>query len=100
MDGIGEVEDLRRDQDFHWLAVSLPPALAPYVIHKGSIAIDGISLTVAALAPARFDIMVVPFTMAHTNLAAIQPGDRVNIECDMVGKYVVKAAETMLKAKV
>ena len=93
VDAIGHVEELRADADFHWLTVSFPSALAPLIVHKGSIAVDGISLTVAGLAADRFDIMVVPFTMQHTNLGRITIRDRVNLECDMVGKYVVRAAE-------
>jgi|SRR5581483_9724135 len=93
VDGIGYVEDLREDADFHWLTVSFPTALAPFIVHKGSIAIDGISLTVAGLGADRIDIMVIPYTLAHTNLGRIEVRDKVNIECDMVGKYVVRAAE-------
>ena len=93
VDAVGEVQEMRREQDFHWLGVRYPDALAPLIVPKGSIAVDGISLTVAALQPGRFDVMVIPFTMEHTNLAAIKAGDRVNLECDMVGKYVVRAAE-------
>jgi riboflavin synthase len=93
VDAIGHVEELRQDADFHWLTVSFPPNLAPLIVHKGSIAVDGISLTVAGLGADRFDIMVVPFTMQHTNLGRVKIRDRVNLECDMVGKYVVRAAE-------
>ena len=93
VDAVGEVQEMRREQDFHWLGVRYPDALAPLIVPKGSIAVDGISLTVAALQPGRFDVMVIPFTMEHTNLAAIKAGDRVNLECDMVGKYVIRAAE-------
>ncbi|MGE3509830.1 MAG: riboflavin synthase [Vicinamibacterales bacterium] len=93
VDATGYIEDLRADADFHWMTVSFPEHLRPYIILKGSIAIDGISLTVAGLGEDRFDIMVVPFTVAHTNLQKAQIRDRVNIECDMVGKYVVRAAE-------
>lgn len=93
VDAIGHIEELRQEAEFHWLTVSFPPALAPFIVHKGSIAIDGISLTVAGLGSDRFDIMVVPFTMAHTNIGRAAIRDRVNIECDMVGKYVVRAAE-------
>jgi riboflavin synthase len=93
VDAIGHIEELRQEAEFHWLTVSFPPALAPLIVHKGSIAIDGISLTVAGLGSDRFDIMVVPFTMAHTNIGRAGIRDRVNIECDMVGKYVVRAAE-------
>jgi riboflavin synthase len=93
VDGIGHIEDLRADAEFHWLTISFPPALAPYLVHKGSVAIDGISLTVAGLGRDRIDVMVIPFTMEHTNLKRAQARDRVNIECDMVGKYVARAAE-------
>lgn len=93
VDAIGHVEELRQESEFHWLTVSFPSSLAPFIVHKGSIAIDGISLTVAGLGADRIDIMVVPYTMAHTNLGRIKVRDRLNIECDMVGKYVVRAAE-------
>jgi len=93
VDAIGYIEDLRADADFHWMTVSFPDRLAPYIVHKGSIAVDGISLTVAGLGADRFDIMVVPYTMTHTNIGGAQIRDRVNLECDMVGKYVVRAAE-------
>ena len=93
VDAVGHVEEIREDAEFHWLTVSFPPQLAPYIVHKGSIAVDGISLTVAGLGVDRFDIMVVPYTMTHTNLGRIGIRERVNLECDMVGKYVVRAAE-------
>jgi riboflavin synthase len=93
VDAMGYVEELRREAEFHWLTISFPHALAPLIVHKGSIAVDGISLTVAGLGVDRFDIMVIPFTMTHTNLGHITLRERVNLECDMVGKYVVRAAE-------
>ena len=93
VDAVGHVEEIREDAEFHWLTVSFPPQLAPYIVHKGSIAVDGISLTVAGLGVDRFDIMVVPYTMTHTNLGRVGIRERVNLECDMVGKYVVRAAE-------
>ncbi len=93
VDGMGNIEDMRPEADFHWVTIGYPSALAPYLVSKGSIAVDGISLTVAGIGPSRFDIQVVPFTMAHTNLRRAQKHDRVNLECDMVGKYVVRAAE-------
>lgn len=96
VDAIGTIEDLRPDADFPWLTVSFEPRLAPYIVLKGSIAVDGISLTVAALRPDRFDVQLVPFTMEHTNLRAATAGGRVNIECDMVGKYVARAVELAL----
>jgi len=93
VDAIGHVEELRVDLDFHWLTVSFPAQLAPFFVSKGSIAVDGISLTVAGLGPDRFDVQVVPFTMEHTNLSGAHIRDAVNLECDMVGKYVIRAAE-------
>ena len=93
VDAIGHVEEIRQDAEFHWLTVSFPPHLAPYIVHKGSIAVDGISLTVAGLGTDRFDVMIVPYTMEHTNLGRVGIRERVNLECDMVGKYVVRAAE-------
>src|SRR3954466_3579685 len=93
VDAIGHVEELRADAEFRWMMVSFPPQLAALIVHKGSIAVDGISLTVAGLGVDRFDVQLVPFTMQHTNLQRVQIRDRVNLECDMVGKYVVRAAE-------
>jgi riboflavin synthase len=93
VDAIGHLEELRPAKDFHWLTVSFPPPLAPFIVHKGSIAVDGISLTVAGLGADRFDVQIVPHTMERTNLSRAQVRDAVNLECDVVGKYVVRAAE-------
>ncbi len=93
VDGVGHIEELRADAEFHWLTVSFPPGLAPYLVHRGSVAVDGISLTVAGLGPGKFDVQVVPFTLEQTNLKRARPRDRVNLEVDIVGKYVVRAAE-------
>jgi riboflavin synthase len=93
VDGIGHIEEMRAEADFTWITISYPRQLAPYVIPKGSIAIDGISLTVAGLGHDRLDVMIIPFTLAGTNLGRAQVNDPVNLECDMVGKYVVRAAE-------
>jgi len=93
VDAVGRIEELRADADFHWLTVAFPSNLAPFFIPKGSVAVDGISLTVARLARDRFDVQIVPFTIDHTNLVRARAGDAVNLECDMVGKYVVRAAQ-------
>ena len=93
IDAIGHVEEMRAESDFHWLTIGFPLHLAPYIVHKGSIAVDGISLTVAGLGSDRFDAQIVPYTQQHTNLVRAQIRDRVNLECDMVGKYVVRVAE-------
>jgi riboflavin synthase len=93
VDAIGYVEDRAPEAEFEWLTVSFPSNLAPFLVLKGSIAVDGISLTVARLSTDRFGVQVVPYTLEQTNLSAISARDAVNLECDMIGKYVVRAAE-------
>lgn len=93
VDAVGRIAAVRADAEFHTVTVSYPPAFAANLIHRGSIAVDGISLTVAGLQDDRFDLMIIPFTMAHTNLRHAAVGTRVNLEFDMVGKYVTRTAE-------
>ena len=92
VDATGTIEDIRPDGDSYWLTVSFPPPLAPYIVRKGSIAVDGISLTVAGVDDDRFDVQIIPFTWSTRTCSTPQAGDRVNLECDMVGKYVVRVA--------
>ena len=92
VDAIGDLEQRRPEAEFEWLTVSFPSHLAPYLVMKGSIAVDGISLTVAGLGSDRFDAQIVPYTLEHTNLGSLNLHDHVNLECDMIGKYVVRAA--------
>jgi riboflavin synthase len=93
VDAPGFVEEIRPDGDSHWLAISFDPSLAPYLIRKGSIAVDGVSLTIAGLGENVFDVMIIPFTWANTAVSSLKVGDRVNIECDMIGKYVARSLE-------
>ena len=93
VDGTGSIEQLRHDGESHWLTVTYPDALAPYIVRKGSIAIDGISLTVADLRERALDIQIIPFTWEHTNLQGAKLNDPVNLECDILGKYVARIAE-------
>jgi riboflavin synthase len=93
VDGVGVIEEIRPEGESHWLTIGFPPALAPFFIRKGSIAVDGISLTVAGLGERQFDVMVIPYTWSHTSLKSLRKGDKVNLECDMIGKYVVRAME-------
>lgn len=93
VDAVGAIEELRHDGDCHWLTVRYPATLAPYLVRKGSIAVDGISLTIAGLGEKVFDVQIVPFTWEHTNLKAAKAHDGVNIECDILGKYVARIAE-------
>jgi riboflavin synthase len=93
VDGIGTVRSVRQEGQAHWIDIEIPGGLAPYFVRKGSIAVDGISLTVADLGANRFSVMIVPFTWTHTTVGTMQPGTHVNLECDMVGKYVARAVE-------
>jgi riboflavin synthase len=88
----GVLRAIRADGEFWWITVGFDPGLAPYFIPKGSVAVDGISLTVATLGEAEFDVQIIPFTWEHTNLQASRPGDGVNLEVDVIGKYVVRVA--------
>ena len=94
VDATGRIEGVRHDAEFRWVTVAFPAGLSPYLVRKGSIAIDGISLTVAELRDASFDVQIVPFTWDHTNLGRAKVGAVVNLECDIIGKYVVRALET------
>ena len=93
VDGVGRIADIRQEADFWWVGVGFPSDLARYIVTKGSIAVDGISLTVAGLDPERFTVQIIPHTWQHTNLHARSVGEAVNIECDIIGKYVVRGVE-------
>jgi riboflavin synthase len=91
VDDTGIVDEIRPDGDSHWLTIAFDRSLSPYLIRKGSVAVDGVSLTVAGLGGNVFDVMIIPFTWANTSLSSLKARDRVNIECDMIGKYVARA---------
>jgi riboflavin synthase len=88
VDGVGEVVELRRDVRSAELEIAVPPALARYLVEKGSIAVDGISLTVARLLPGAFVAALIPYTLENTALREVRPGGRVNLEADVIAKYV------------
>jgi riboflavin synthase len=90
VDGTGRVIDVHPDAECHWLEVETPRALVPYLVPKGSIAIDGISLTIASLEESRVGVQIVPFTFEHTSIHGWSAGDAVNLETDVLGKYVVR----------
>jgi riboflavin synthase len=88
VDGVGRVTKLVPEGDNWWLSVRVPEDLRRYVAEKGSIAIDGISLTVARWQEGIADIAIIPFTYTHTNVRAMVPNDAVNLEVDILAKYV------------
>ena len=92
VDGIGKVIALERiaDSENWWLHIELPEDVEKYTVYKGSIAIEGISLTVAQLENNRCTIAIIPHTVDMTNLHSLKPGDPVNLEADLIAKYVEK----------
>lgn len=93
VDGTGRVRNLARDGDDVRLSVDCGPEITRYLVEKGSVAIDGVSLTVVGVTSEGFDVALIPHTLAETNLGDRQPGDRVNLEADVLGKYVVRYLE-------
>jgi riboflavin synthase len=92
VDGVGKVIELERiaDSENWWLHIELPSEIEKYTVSKGSISIEGISLTVAKLEGRRCTIAIIPHTVEMTNLHSLRPGDPVNLEADLIAKYVEK----------
>ena len=90
VDALGRIEERRPAGDFTLFTFSLDPKLSRYVIEKGSITINGVSLTVNSCEGNRFSVSIIPHTLAVTTLGELKVGDRVNIEVDIIGKYVEK----------
>ena len=99
VDAVGTIVDVRPDGEFTWVRIRFPQELAPQLVLKGSVAVDGISLTVAALGEDSFDVQIIPHTWTHTNLRGAHAGVRVNLECDIIGKYVARAMSLMTAAQ-
>jgi riboflavin synthase len=96
VDQVGEVLKIEEKPGEILLQFSHPASLRPYIMEKGSIALDGISLTVFNCKDDKFNVSIIPFTWTHTNLSTRKIGDLINIECDMIGKYVYKACATLM----
>ena len=88
VDGRGTFLSAVQEGDFWTVTIGFPADFAKYLVYKGSVAVEGISLTVAALRDNSFDIAVIPKTWEMTNLSTLHPGDAVNLEADVIGKYV------------
>ena len=94
VDGVGKVVRLTRREHAALLVVSAPDGLVRYLVEKGSIAVDGVSLTVAAIRGRAFTVALIPYTLERTNLHAARPGTRVNLEVDVIAKYVERLVAT------
>lgn len=90
IDGTGKIAEIKEDSLAIWYTIEAPPQILRYIVEKGSIAIDGISLTVAKVTQTTFSVSTIPHTRSATTLGEWRPGDLVNLENDIVGKYVEK----------
>jgi len=88
VDGLGRVTRLKARKPGLRLAIAFPQALRPYLVLRGSIAVNGVSLTIAELRASSFEVELIPLTLDKSNLADLKPGQKVNLECDIFGKYV------------
>jgi riboflavin synthase len=88
VDGVGTIASVKRKGDFTFFTFRVPPKLGSLLVSKGSVAVDGISLTVNECSRERFSVVIIPLTLQNTNLRTRSLGDKVNIETDLIGKYV------------
>ena len=100
VDGVGEVLGVRRDGDAEIWEFKAPENVLRYTVEKGSVCVDGISLTVVSVGEDSFTVSILPQTLANTNLQELGIGDRVNLEADVIGKYVERLLEPRLVGEV
>ena len=103
VDGTGIISAIREDDNAVWYTVRTSPAIMRYIVEKGSVTIDGVSLTVAAVTEDSFSVSVIPHTRQVTIMGDLRAGDKVNLENDIIGKYVekfLKPEETSVKSNI
>lgn len=100
VDGVGSVQSIKKDDNAIWYTIAAGPEILRYVVEKGSVAIDGISLTVATVKDDSFAISAIPHTAAVTVLGERRPGDLVNVETDIIGKYVERLLQPQVPTAV
>lgn len=88
IDGIGEITEFKREDNATWISIGASPEILKFIVNKGSIAIDGVSLTVAYIDDKIFKVSIIPHTKDETILVKKVVGEKVNLECDMIGKYI------------
>jgi riboflavin synthase len=99
VDGVGNVRELRRDGEDVRLFVACGPEVAQHLVAKGSVAVDGVSLTLVGAGDSGFDVALIPHTLAATTLGELRAGDAVNLEADVLAKYVQRAVERILAGR-
>jgi riboflavin synthase len=93
VDGTGTIREVRPVGETRVFHIQADPSIMKFVVYKGAVAVDGVSLTVSAVRPEGFELTIIPLTLERTTLGAARPGDRVNLETDIVGKYVLRHLE-------
>jgi riboflavin synthase len=88
IDGVGEVTNIKKEDNAHILTIRIPDALSRYIVQKGSVALNGISLTVMNVVDNQFEVSLIPHTRGVTTAETFQVGSQINVECDIIGKYV------------
>lgn len=99
IDGVGHITNIRNDDNAIWYTIEAPKDIMRYIVEKGSITIDGISLTVATVTSDSFQVSIIPHTSSETTLFLRKPGDIVNLENDVIGKYVEKLIDPYTEDK-
>jgi riboflavin synthase len=99
VDGVGRVESVQQDGFSRVLTVELPDELARHVVLKGSIALDGVSLTISALEDSRLSVSLIPETLERTTLGSARPGDAINVEVDVLAKHVERLLASTLRSR-
>ena len=99
VDTTGTVKSIKKEGENYLFTFSFPREYEKYIVEKGSIAVDGVSLTVASVKPGQFTVQIIPHTFNLTTIKRMKPGDTVNLEFDMIGKYVVETVEKYLKVR-
>ena len=90
IDGTGIISDFKKEDNAVWITISADSSILKYIVEKGSVAIDGVSLTVAEITDKFFRVSIIPHTQSETTLISKKIGSKVNLECDIIGKYVEK----------
>lgn len=100
IDGTGIIEGIKADENAIWYKINADKNLTKYIVEKGSVALDGISLTVANVSEDTFEVSIIPHTQEQTNLKYKKKGDTVNIECDIIGKYIENLLDKRSESKI
>ncbi|MBQ3427892.1 MAG: riboflavin synthase [Clostridia bacterium] len=95
IDGTGTILSMIREDNAIWIRIAAEESITRYIVEKGSVALDGVSLTVAEVSRGEFAVSIIPHTASETTLTERKTGDKINIECDIIGKYVEKLSKPL-----